>query len=310
MWYNPSDPEDLKKLNRRDAGATEEVGMMLEPLGVGYGRRTGILAVVFSRTRRPCWVSNMARKTVLIVLCVFVLYSAAMIPSAAADVGTGPDAFSERTEERKEMVRSQFRGIGRTTITDKAVLDSMLRVPRHSFVPAKYRAFAYRDSPMPIGYGQTISQPYIVALMTQALELKPGMKVLEIGTGSGYQAAVLAEITDRVYTIEIIKGLYVSASERLSHLGYSSVHTKLGDGYHGWKEHAPFDRIIVTAAALHVPPPLFEQLKPGGKMVIPVGGQFETQRLLLVKRDDEGRRTSETLTLVRFVPLLRDAPGD
>jgi len=239
-----------------------------------------------------------------------MLHGAALVSDAAAADRGQSKAVSERAAERREMVENQFHGLGRTTITDKAVLDSMLRVPRHLFVPTKFGALAYQDSPVPIGYGQTISQPYIVALMTQALEVKPGMKVLEIGTGSGYQAAVLAEITDRVFTIEIIRPLYQSASERLKNLGLNEVKTRLGDGYYGWKEYAPFDKIIVTAAALHVPPPLFEQLKPGGKMVIPVGGQFETQRLLVVKKEDSGRRTSETLTLVRFVPLLRGDPRD
>jgi protein-L-isoaspartate(D-aspartate) O-methyltransferase len=184
----------------------------------------------------------------------------------------------------------------------------MLKVPRHLFVPPNHIALAYQDSPVPIGHGQTISQPYIVALMTQALELKPGMKVLEIGTGSGYQAAVLAEMTPDVFTIEIIRPLYEAAADRLKKLGYDSVKVLLGDGYHGWKEFGPFDRIIVTCAALHVPPPLFDQLKPGGQMVIPVGGTFETQRLLLVTKDKSGGRSSKALELVRFVPLIRGTP--
>lgn len=247
---------------------------------------------------------------VFILWCILVLHAAATIPGAA-EAGRGElAAFSERARERREMVENQLHGLGRTTITDKAVLDSMLKVPRHEFVPGDFRDLAYRDSAVPIGHGQTISQPYIVALMTQALALEPGMKVLEIGTGSGYQAAVLAEITDQVFTIEIIRPLYLSASSRLNNLGYEGVKTRLADGYYGWKEYAPFDRIIVTAAALHVPPPLFEQLRPGGKMVIPVGGSFETQRLLLVKKGADGRRTSETLSLVLFVPFLRGDPRD
>ena len=141
--------------------------------------------------------------------------------------------------------------------------------------------------------------------MTQALELRPDMKVLEVGTGSGYQAAILAEITPHVFTIEIIRPLYQNAKDRLQNLGYKTVNVALGDGYYGMKDAAPFDRIIVTCAALHVPPPLFEQLKPGGSMIIPVGGGFETQRLLLITKDEEGRRTSKTLELVRFVPLIR-----
>ena len=203
------------------------------------------------------------------------------------------------------MVETQLKGLGRTTIIDKAVLAAMLKVPRHLFVPESMTNQAYEDSPLPIGHGQTISQPYIVALMTQALELRPDMKVLEVGTGSGYQAAILAEITPHVFTIEIIKPLYQNAKDRLQNLGYKTVNVVLGDGYYGIKDAAPFDRIIVTCAALHVPPPLFEQLKPGGSMIIPVGGGFETQRLLMITKDEEGRRTSKTLELVRFVPLIR-----
>ena len=218
--------------------------------------------------------------------------------------------FAERATDRRKMVESQLHGLGRTTITDHAVLKSMRHVPRHLFIPKRYRSLAYSDSAVPIGYGQTISQPYIVALMTQELDLDPGMKVLEIGTGSGYQAAVLAEITDEVYTVEIVRPLYLKATRRLESLGYADVRTRLADGYYGWTEQAPFDRIIVTCAALHVPPPLFKQLKPGGRMVIPVGGHFATQRLLLVKKEPDGRRTSRTLSLVRFVPLVRGSPRD
>ncbi len=213
-------------------------------------------------------------------------------------------AFSEQQAERNRMVDTQLLGPGRTTIADAAVVAAMRRVPRHLFIPPDRRSGAYGDFPVPIGHGQTISQPYIVALMTQALDLKPGMKVLEVGTGSGYQAAILAEITPHVFTIEIIDPLYESAKNRLKELGYRDVTVRLGDGYYGIKESAPFDRIMVTCAALHIPPPLFEQLGPGGRMVIPVGGRFETQRLLLVEKDSNGRRRSQTLELVRFVPLI------
>ncbi len=205
------------------------------------------------------------------------------------------------------MVETQLKGLGRTTISDHSVLRAMLKVPRHYFVPDAQKDAAYQDSPLPIGFGQTISQPYVVALMTQALELTAGMSVLEIGTGSGYQAAILAEITPSVYTIEIVNQLCETAAKRLGNIGYNTVVVRKGDGYYGLSEFAPFDRIIVTCAALHVPPPLFEQLKPGGKMVIPVGGSFETQRLLLVAKDEKGGRTSKTLELVRFVPLIRGA---
>jgi protein-L-isoaspartate(D-aspartate) O-methyltransferase len=249
------------------------------------------------------------RQTILIstfcaASCVAGLHGAR---SAAAEADL-PAAFSERQQERTHMVETQLKGWGRTPIVDRAVLQAMLKVPRHFFVPPDRAALAYRDTPVPIGSGQTISQPYVVALMTQALGLKHGMKVLEVGTGSGYQAAILAEITPYVFTIEIIRPLYEAAADRLKKLGYNSVKVRLGDGYYGWKEFAPFDRIIVTCAALHIPPPLFEQLKPGGKMVIPVGGTFEVQRLLLVTKDESGGRSSKALELVRFVPLIRGTP--
>ena len=186
---------------------------------------------------------------------------------------------------------------------DEAVLQSMLSVERHEFVPASQRSSAYRNHPLPIGHGQTISQPYIVALMTDLLVPETDDVVLEVGTGSGYQAAVLAELVERVYSIEIVEPLAVAVKERLSRLGYENVTTRLGDGYYGWPEHAPFDAIIVTAAASHVPPPLIEQLKPGGRMVIPVGGPFQVQYLLLIEKDAAGEVRSRQVTAVRFVPL-------
>ena len=251
---------------------------------------------------------NFTRNTILAI--ALLAATVQIVPNTRLLAATthDPPAFGERQKERDDMVQVGFKGFGRAPITDRAVIGAMERVPRHSFVPAAAKPLAYWDGPLPIGYGQTISQPYIVALMTQALELKSGMKVLEIGTGSGYQAAVLAEITPHVFTIEIIKALHQTAKNKLEQLRYDSVKTSLGDGYYGWKEFAPFDRIIVTCAALHIPPPLFQQLKPGGKMVIPVGGNFETQRLLLVTKDEAGGRSSRTLELVRFVPLIRGAP--
>ncbi len=188
---------------------------------------------------------------------------------------------------------------------DPRVLEAMKRVPRHLFVPRKLRSDAYRNRPLPIGYGQTISQPLIVALMTDLLEPKPGQNVLEIGTGSGYQAAVLAELGMRVYTMEIIEPLAQSAKKRLEALGYRTITTRWGDGYNGWKEEAPFDSIIVTAVEDHIPPPLLAQLKPGGRMVIPVGHRFMTQRLVLVRKDTKGRIITRHLLPVRFVPLTR-----
>ncbi|NQU10498.1 protein-L-isoaspartate(D-aspartate) O-methyltransferase [bacterium] len=185
------------------------------------------------------------------------------------------------------------------------VLRALRRVPRHEFVPADRRDQAYADGPLPIGHGQTISQPYIVALMTEVLQLKPSHKVLEIGTGSGYQAAVLAEVTDQVYTMEIIEPLALSATDRLKRLGYDKVHVRFADGYHGWPEHAPFDAIIVTAAADLVPPPLLDQLKPGGRMVIPLGGPFQRQWLVLIEKDAAGKVSTRTITGVAFVPFTR-----
>ena len=184
-----------------------------------------------------------------------------------------------------------------------AVLATLGRVERHRFVPPGQTRYAYENRPLPIGHGQTISQPYIVALMTDLLEPDKDDVVLEVGTGSGYQAAVLAELVDHVYTIEIVAALATSAGEHLESLGYDNVTTRLGDGYYGWQEHAPFDSIIVTAAASHVPPPLVEQLKPGGRMVIPVGAQFMTQLLLLLEKDADGKIVTRQIGAVRFVPL-------
>jgi protein-L-isoaspartate(D-aspartate) O-methyltransferase len=187
----------------------------------------------------------------------------------------------------------------------KAVMAAMEKVPRHRFVPAIETAFAYSDRPLPIGHGQTISQPFMVALMTDLLDLKPHYRVLEIGTGCGYQAAVLAEIAREVYTIEIVAPLAQEAAVRLAALGYRNVSARAGDGYRGWPEHAPFDAIIVTAAAPAVPPALVEQLKPGGRLVIPVGAQWEPQQLLIIDKDAAGATTTRRILGVRFVPLVR-----
>ncbi|OGS01231.1 MAG: protein-L-isoaspartate O-methyltransferase [Elusimicrobia bacterium RBG_16_66_12] len=191
---------------------------------------------------------------------------------------------------------------GSSTLSPR-VIAAMGTVERHRFVPAALSAAAYHNRPLPIGHGQTISQPFIVALMTELLKVKPGDKALEIGTGSGYQAAVLAEIAKSVYTIEIIEPLGEEASRRLKSLGYRNVATRVGDGYYGWPEAAPFDAIMVTAASSHVPPPLIKQLKPGGRMVIPLGTQFMTQSLMLVEKQKDGSVTSRQMLPVRFVPL-------
>jgi protein-L-isoaspartate(D-aspartate) O-methyltransferase len=186
---------------------------------------------------------------------------------------------------------------------DPRVLEVLRQVPRHEFVPAAEVRYAYENRPLPIGHGQTISQPYIVALMTELLRTKPAEAVLEIGTGSGYQAAVLARLTFSVHSIEIVEPLYREASARLKRLGYGNIFTRSGDGYYGWPEAAPFDAIIVTAAANHIPPPLIRQLKPGGRMVIPVGASFLTQHLVLVEKNADGGVTTRQLLPVRFVPL-------
>lgn len=210
----------------------------------------------------------------------------------------------ERSSERRAMVETlQGYGSGETRVTDEAVLVAMASTRRHLFVPPGEQRRAYQDRPLPIGHGQTISQPYIVALMTQLAELEPGMSVLEIGSGSGYQAAVLAEITDQVYTIEIIAPLAAEVAEKFRSQGYDRIVAKEGDGYYGWPEHAPFDRILVTAAAEHIPPPLVQQLKPGGRMVIPVGPRWGAQHLMLVLKDEEGETSTRSLLPVRFVPL-------
>jgi protein-L-isoaspartate(D-aspartate) O-methyltransferase len=204
--------------------------------------------------------------------------------------------------ERASMVATQIEA---RDIRDPATLEAMRRVPRHLFVPEDRRRHAYQDRPVPIGYGQTISQPLVVAYMTETLQPRPGMRVLEIGTGSGYQAAVLAEILDEVFTIEIVGELARWGEANLRNAGYDRVQVRHADGYHGWEEHAPFDAIIVTAAADHVPPPLLAQLRDGGRMVIPVGSPFRTQTLMLVTRDGNDIVTRSLLP-VRFVPLTRE----
>ncbi len=210
-------------------------------------------------------------------------------------------------EARHAMVSRQIESAlgGREPVRDTAVLRAMRSVPRHKFVRAGDVRRAYADRPLPIGHGQTISQPYIVAAMTALLEIGPGDVVLEIGTGSGYQAAVLAEIADSVYTVEIIQPLGESARHRLAELGYGHVRGAIGDGYFGWPDHPPFDGIVVTAAASHIPPPLVEQLKPGARMVIPVGGPFQVQSLMLVEKQADGSVIQWNMGAVRFVPLTR-----
>jgi protein-L-isoaspartate(D-aspartate) O-methyltransferase len=222
----------------------------------------------------------------------------ALLTPARAQIA--PDAYTAARRALVTELRNE-----RDPRIDRAALDLLEKVPRHAFVPAAQRASAYENRPLPIGYGQTISQPYIVALMTSLAKPRQGQKILEIGTGSGYQAAVLAEAGAQVHSIEIIEPLGRTAARRLRAQGYRNVHTRIGDGYYGWREHAPFDAIVVTAAASSVPPPLIAQLRPGGRMVIPVGGSFFTQTLMLIEKQADGRVRSRQLMPVRFVPLTR-----
>ncbi len=210
-------------------------------------------------------------------------------------------AQDDYERQRSLMVQLQLKG---RDIVDESTLSAMERVPRHEFVPDAVRARAYDDGPLPIGEGQTISQPYIVAYMTQALKLEPGHRVLEVGTGSGYQAAVLAEIVDTVYTIEIIRDLGLKADARLKSLGYANIRVRVGDGYHGWPDKGPFDAIMVTAGAEAVPQPLLAQLKDGGRMVIPIGPHRGVRQLKLIRRKGAKFRESN-LMAVRFVPFTR-----
>jgi protein-L-isoaspartate(D-aspartate) O-methyltransferase len=225
--------------------------------------------------------------------------SASLLFSAVGCSSQGEQSYEE---PRRVMVDRQLRG---RDIEDPQVLAAMGRVPRHLFVPAALRFQAYADHPLPIGNGQTISQPYIVALMTQLAEIEPDDVVLEIGTGSGYQAAVLSEIAKEVYTIEIVPDLAETARARLEELGYRDVTVRTGDGYLGWKEKAPFDAILVTAAAPEVPPPLVEQLAPGAILVIPVGPQSQVQSLLRIEKAEDGSTVSREILPVVFVPLVR-----
>lgn len=204
-------------------------------------------------------------------------------------------------EAREAMVKTQIEPRG---VKDKLVLEAMRKVARHRFVPASLEDRAYSDGPLPIGEGQTISQPYIVALMTELLGLKGGEKVLEIGTGSGYQAAILAEIVEHVYTIEIICSLAETAEKRLTEMGYENITVECADGYQGWKEHAPFDGVIVTAAPDHIPQPLVDQLKVGARLVIPVGDVF--QELMVITKTETGIKKMNAIP-VRFVPMTGEA---
>ncbi len=252
------------------------------------------------RTRLKIMASGTKQRSILSTL--------GLVAALASGNAQAPDPYAREREallkEIEAMARETGAETGRATFGAR-VMEAMAKVPRHRFVAASYGALAYANRPLPIGHGQTISQPYIVALMTELLDTRPGDAVLEIGTGSGYQAAVLAELVDRVYSIEIIEAVGRNAATLLQQLGYRNIETRIGDGYGGWAERAPFDAIIVTAAAPHVPPALVDQLKPGGRMVIPVGAEGDVQFLqVLAKRADGSIATRRSLP-VRFVPLTR-----
>ena len=235
-------------------------------------------------------------KLYILVFCLMILPAVSL-------------ANDEYARARQALVEEIRKDVQQTSLyldkheLDSRVMNAMATVPRHEFVPLRERPYAYENRPLPIGHGQTISQPYIVAIMTDLIKPQPDQKVLEIGTGSGYQAAILSRLVKQVYTIEIIRELGEQAKTRFASLHYDNIHTRIGDGYYGWKEAAPFDAIVVTAAVSHVPPPLLQQLKPGGRIVIPVGSRFLVQHLVVVDKHDNGQITSRQILPVLFVPL-------
>ena len=233
-----------------------------------------------------------------VIACLACL--AVAVPGIADD--TYHDARMTMVKEIEDDVRRTSLALDRESL-DSRVMDAMAAVPRHRLIPEDMRGSAYENRPLPIGHGQTISQPYIVAIMTDLLKTTPASRVLEVGTGSGYQAAILAELVGQVYTMEIIEPLGELARKNLADLGYRNIEVRIGDGYYGWEEQAPFDAIVVTAAASHVPPHLIEQLASGGRMMIPVGSRFRVQQLVLVEKDDAGQVTTRQILPVRFGPL-------
>ena len=238
----------------------------------------------------------------MVLLCLCMLSVCEVRQASARDL----TAARERMVETVEALGRRIPLPSGPEEIDPSILAVMRQVPRHELVPADIRDQAYEDRPLPIGYGQTISQPYIVALMTHLARPAKHHVVLEVGTGSGYQAAVLSPLVARVFSIEIVEPLANRAADRLRQLGFHNVSVRQGDGYKGWPEHGPFDSIVVTAGASHIPQPLIDQLKPGGRMVIPVGGPSTTQSLTLVEKDERGNAQTRTLLPVRFVPLTGD----
>ncbi len=260
------------------------------PEGTRGARAGSVRPVVFGRRR---------------IGTAFTLITLLLMAMTAADADAQDSYAAPRQAMRDDIValtRETRAETGRASLNER-VLAAMVKVPRHRFVPPDMARSAYDNRPLPIGLGQTISQPFIVALMTDLLDLKPDHKVLEVGTGSGYQAAVLGELAREVYTIEIVDALAREAGARLAALGYRNVTTRSGDGYQGWPDQAPFDAIMVTAGAREVPAPLVQQLKPGGKLVIPVGPQLTGQQLLVIEKDAAGKTVTRNVLAVRFVPL-------
>lgn len=275
--------------------------MALVPAATLFAASSGV--ATGSGTRREIKGRSSAVAEVVFLGIILLL---SLLPSRPGMASPGEASFASA---RNKMVDTISGDVADTSIylgkesLDPRVMEALGSVPRHEFVPSSLIDEAYENRPLPIGYGQTISQPYIVAVMTDLLQVKPGDKVLEVGTGSGYQAAILANLARSVFTIEIIEPLANQARGRLSRLEYDNVTVRAGDGYYGWEEFAPFDAIVVTAAAGHIPPPLIEQLKPGGTMVIPVGSRFMVQQLVFVEKHADGSLTTRQVLPVRFVPL-------
>jgi protein-L-isoaspartate(D-aspartate) O-methyltransferase len=242
--------------------------------------------------------------------CLSRLLAAWTLVSGGGMTAEAQDAYlrerNRMLDEIATLTRETRNETGRAALSER-VRAAIAKVPRHEFVPPDQKRNAYQNRPLPIGSGQTISQPFIVALMTEIMDVKTTDKVLEIGTGSGYQAAVLSQLAGTVYTVEIVEPLAREAAERLRNLGYRNVVTRIGDGYQGWVEHAPFDAIMVTAAPREVPQPLIDQLKPGGKLVVPVGGQSGDQMLLIIEKQPDGKTVRRNVMAVRFVPLTNKA---
>jgi protein-L-isoaspartate(D-aspartate) O-methyltransferase len=261
----------------------------------------GALSAPLAAAVQPLWPS--ARTMATLLSALFLLGVTHAGPAAAQDWHS--EQRAHMVAEIAAIARETGDATGRPSFS-QAVMTAMGRVPRHRFVPLNQEVFAYRNRPLPIGEGQTISQPFLVALMTDLLDPKPGDTVLEVGTGSGYQAAVLAELVAKVYTIEIVEPLARRAMQLLAELSYRNVEVRIGDGYNGWREVAPFDSIIVTAAPAEIPKPLIDQLKRGGRMVIPAGRSDDEQYLLLVEKHPDGTSTTKRTLPVRFVPLRRD----